>query len=346
VTVRQESFVFEVTARCQHDCAHCYNVWKGATPYPTGELGTADLLALLDRALDQIGARLVTLSGGEPLLRPDLPQIVEHAVARGVRVNLITNATLLDERMIDRLSPGKVSVFELPLLSADRGIHDALSGAPGAFDRVTAAMAELKLRNERVVGVFVATRRNLPGLREALELAVALGIDGVMLNRFNPGGRGRLHIAELQASPAELRTALDVAQAASVELELPISCSIPMPPCLFDHSRWPRLGFGFCAAGTTRAYYTLDPVGNLRPCNHSPTILGNLRERSFADLVASPALTRFCAARPRFCAGCRLEDTCLGGCRAAAEACNGAIDAMDPFLQAFQAEARKPPPGT
>ena len=114
-------------------------------------------------------------------------------------------------------------------------------------------MAELKLRGERVVGVFVATRRNLPGLREALELAVALGLDGVMLNRFNPGGSGRFRIAELQANPAELRTALDVAQAASMEFQLPVSCAIPMPPCLFDHERWPRLGFGFCAAGTPRA---------------------------------------------------------------------------------------------
>ncbi|HEY3354006.1 MAG TPA: radical SAM protein [Polyangia bacterium] len=337
----QDSFVFEVTQRCQHDCPHCYNVWKGAAPYPRGELDTAATLALLGRALDDTGAGLVSLSGGEPLLRPDLPALVDFLRARGVVVNLITNGTLLDDAAVARLA-GRVSIFELPLLAADRAVHDELSGAAGAFDRVTAAMAALKLAGERVVGVFVATRRNLAGLRDALELAVALGLDGVMLNRFNPGGRGRLHVAALQASPAELGAALDVADAVAGEYELPVSCSIPMPPCLFDTRRWPRLSFGFCAAGTARAYYTVDPLGNLRPCNHSPTILGNLREQGFAALAASAAQRRFCAARPAFCGGCRLEERCLGGCKAAAEACSGAIDAMDPFLAAYHETAVRP----
>ena len=338
---RQESFVFEVTQACNHACLHCYNAWKNPVDYPMGELGTAETLAMLDKALEETGARLVSLSGGEPLLRGDLAEIVDHLAARGVGVNLITNGSLLSEEVIGRLA-GKISIYELPLLSIEAAIHDRMSGREGAFDRATMAVANLKAADERVVGVFVATRLNLPTWRETAEMAVALGLDGIMFNRFNPGGEGARHVGELQAGPEELAAAMEVAEAMSERYEIPISCSIAMPPCLFDHGRYKRLGFGFCAAGTERAYYTLDPLGNVRPCNHSPTILGNIRTTAFEAMAAGRAMRDFKAARPKFCRGCRIEDTCLGGCKAAAEAACGDVWAMDPFLEAFHEQATRP----
>jgi radical SAM protein with 4Fe4S-binding SPASM domain len=338
----QSSFVFEVTTRCNHDCPHCYNAWKNPVDYPQGvELSTAETLEMYARLLEETGASLVSLTGGEPLLRPDIFEIVDFLGDRGLSVNLITNGTLLTDEAIARLGDGKISIFELPLLSVEREIHDRLSGAPGAFDKVTNAVAELKLREERVVVVFVATKLNLPTWRETVELAVALGVDGIMFNRFNPGGRGRENVEMLQASPQEVQAALDVAEELSAEYELPISCSIAMPPCLFDVKKYKRLTFGFCAAGTERAYYTLDPVGNVRPCNHSMLILGNIREGSFAGMAASAAMQEFMAARPEFCAGCSLEDECLGGCKAAAEVCCGSVRKSDPFLGAYQSQAVK-----
>jgi radical SAM protein with 4Fe4S-binding SPASM domain len=339
---RHEALVFEVTCRCNHACLHCYNAWKNPAPYPAApELPTADTLAMLGKVLDESGARLLSLSGGEPLLRQDIYEIVDYLAARGVAVNLITNGSLLSEAAIARLA-GKISVFELPLLSVDRAVHDRLSGEPGAFDRVTMALAHLKAARQRVVSVFVATRLNLPAWRETAQLAFALGVDGIMFNRFNPGGEGGRHVAELQASPAELLAALEAAEQLSEAYDLSISCSIAMPPCLFDTARFKRLTFGFCAAGTERAYYTIDPAGHLRPCNHSPTILGNVRERDFWDLVKGPAARAFAAARPEFCAGCKLETVCQGGCKAAAEACGGSARALDPFLAAFAAQAIRP----
>ncbi|HOX05292.1 MAG TPA: radical SAM protein [Planctomycetota bacterium] len=339
---RQDSFVFEVTQRCNHDCPHCYNAWKNPVDYPMGELGTAETLAMLGKLLDETGASLVSLTGGEPMLRPDIYEIVDFLRSRGITVNLITNGGLLDDAAIARLIPGKISVFELPLLSVERAIHDRMSGKAGAFDRSTSAMAELKLRRQRVVGVFVATKLNLATWRETAELAVALGLDGIMFNRFNPGGEGIRNLAMLQASPAELQAALDIAEEMSARYELPISCSIAMPPCLFDTKRYKRLGFGFCAAGTARAYYTLDPLGNVRPCNHTPTVLGNIRETTFEAMASSERMRDFCQARPAFCGGCKLEMECLGGCKAAAEAATGSAWDCDPFLTAFGKAAVRP----
>jgi hypothetical protein len=92
-----------------------------------------------------------------------------------------------------------------------------------------------------------------------------------MFNRFNPGGKGSRHVDELQVSPRELEAALDEADSMVEDYGLPVSCSIAMPPCLIDRKRYRHLTFGFCAAGLERAYYTVDPLGNMRPCNHSPT---------------------------------------------------------------------------
>lgn len=341
MTRRQDSLVFEATQACNHDCLHCYNCWKNPVDYPRGELSTDETLAMLGKAIDETRATLVSLSGGEPMLREDIFEIVDYLDSRGVGVNLITNGSLLPEPAIERLA-GKISVFELPLLSSERAIHDRMSRSAGAFDAATLAMATLKAGRERVVGVFVATKLNLPTWRRAAEVAVALGLDGIMFNRFNPGGEGARNIEMLQAGPAELREALGVAEEASKEYGIPISCSIAMPPCLFDHSRYEKLTFGFCAAGTERAYYTIDPLGNLRPCNHSPTILGNVRERGFRELADSPAMSDFVKARPEFCAGCAVEEECLGGCKAAAEACSGSAWECDPFVEAFGDLAVRP----
>lgn len=337
-----EHIVFEATQRCNHACLHCYNAWKNPVEYPMGQLGTAETVAMLARLLDQTRASLISFSGGEPLLRDGIFELIDYVRHRGVDINLICNGSLLDQAAIRRLTPDKISIFEIPLLSVDRDIHDRLSGMPDAFDRATAAMADLKSAHQRVVGVFVATKLNLHTWRRTAELAVALGLDGIMFNRFNPGGEGRNNLHRLQASPQELAEALDVAEDVSKRYGLAISCSIAMPPCLFDTTRYPHLGFGFCAAGTSHAYYTLDPLGNIRPCNHSPTILGNLQQRDFWDIVDGPAARDFAVARPEFCSGCYMESQCQGSCKAAAEVCCGSTRALDPFLAAFCDQAVRP----
>ena len=338
---RLESLILEVTRRCNLDCLHCYNAWKNRAPYPeTDELPAAELLAMLDPVLAHTGANQVALTGGEPLLRDDLCELVDGLHDRGVELDLITNGQLLDEAWIHRLA-GKIAVYELPLLSSEAALHDRLSGKDGAFEQVTMAMADLKLAGERVIAVFVATRLNLDGFEETLELALALGVDAVMINRFNPGGEGARNLDLLQTTPDELAAALDTAAAFKERYELPMSCAIPMHPCLLDHSRWPSLDFGFCSAGTDDAYYTIDPAGNLRPCNHSMVVLGNVRKRRFWDLADGPRMAAFCAARPAFCEDCAIVDTCLGGCKAAAEVCGGDVWGCDPFLGALRGVARK-----
>ena len=189
-----QSLIFEVTQRCNHACLHCYNVWQGEPPppaahYPRGELDTARALRLLAKALDESDCHHVTLTGGEPLLRVDLPVLLGFLRERKVQVTIISNGRLLDEQNAGFLIGQGVGLFELPLLSHRREVHDQLCAAPGAWDAALAAMANIRLRRGQVVTAFVATRLNITHLYETIKLAFAFGARGVMLNRFNPGGR-------------------------------------------------------------------------------------------------------------------------------------------------------------
>jgi radical SAM protein with 4Fe4S-binding SPASM domain len=335
---RLSSLIFEVTQRCNHACLHCYNVWNaGGFPaggaYPRGELDTERTLLLLGKALDETECSHVTLTGGEPLLRADLPVLLDYLRRRNRQTTIISNGRLLDETAAADLLNRGAGLFELPLLSHERETHDRLSGAPGAWDAVLAAMANLRIHRGRFAAAFVATRLNIDHVYETMKLAFAFGASAVMFNRFNPGGRGRGNLELLLPSVEQVRRALEETNSAAAEFGLPISCSIPIQPCLIDTRAYPGIGFSYCAAGGRRAYYALDPLGNLRPCNHTPTILGNLFEESFAELIDPGRIRAFTAAIPTFCAGCARRTECQGGCKAAAQVCYGALDAEEPFLR-------------
>ncbi len=330
------TIIFEVTQACDHACLYCYNYWNHPNWQGRRLSHSANVRPLLAHVLDQVECRHVTLTGGEPTLRADLPEIVSFLAAREVSVTLISNGHHLTRDVVGDLLQRGVRLFELPLLSFRRELHDQLSAAPGAFDAVLAALAEIRYQRGQAVAAFIATRRNLSDLYDTLKLAFAFGVSGVMLNRFNPGGRGAAHLDELLPSVAEMRAALDVAEDAAQEFQLPIACSIPIQPCLIDTSRYPHLSFGFCAAGSTRAYYALDTAGNVRPCNHTPTILGNVWRTPLADIIASPQLNDFTRAIPTMCEPCRLSAECQGGCKASAEVCYGDLGAPEPFLHCNQ----------
>ncbi len=338
---RQRSLIYEVTARCNLRCSHCYNVWKGEGSSPAGELDTAKALALIRKAIRESHCENFTFTGGEPLLREDLELLAAEAAKRCHQVNVISNGTLFDEARVKSLIEAGVTLFELPFNSAGRKIHDAMAGVEGSFDRVTRAAAEIRLAGGRFAFVVVLTQANAKGVRETLELGAALGASGFLLNRYNAGGAAHAAPESLMPSLELMRDALFEADRFVADRGVPVSCSIAMPPCLIEHQQYPNLGFGFCAAGSERAYFTLDPLGNLRPCNHTCTVLGNLFAQGMASMARSKAMKEFKAARPDICAGCAMELECQGGCKAAGEACYGSLKEPDPFVKLNAGSVRK-----
>jgi radical SAM protein with 4Fe4S-binding SPASM domain len=328
-----ESLIYEVTPRCNLRCLHCYNVWKGGEPYPQEELPTDRACELIRKAVRDSRCREFTFSGGEPLLRDDLETLVATARASRTSVTLITNGTLLPEARIQSLIQAGVGLFELPLNSADRAMHNHLAGRLDCFDKVTRAAACIRHHGAEVAFVFVGTKLNIDHWKGALELGIALGANSFLLNRYNAGGECHGHPETLMPSVKQVRDSLAIAETYAHQYGVGIGASIAIPPCLIDPADFPHVGFGFCAAGTDRAYYTIDPMGRVRPCNHTTTVLGDLFTQSLKSMARSKALAELKRARPALCGGCRLEEACLGGCKAAAQVCYGSLTAPEPFLE-------------
>ncbi len=325
------SIIFEVTQRCNHDCLYCYNVWKAVPEYPRGELDTEGTLRLIDRVLRETKPQVFSFSGGEPLLRDDLLELIRFVRRQRVAVNLLTNGSLLTDDTIEACVGAGVSLFEVPLLSTKREQHNYLTQS-SSWDRVLEAIPTIKLNRNRVVTVLVVTEVNADQTYGVVELSFALGADAVMVNRFNPGGTGLRHLDELLLTPQSLTRALDDAERAAEEFRMPVSCSVTIPPCVVETSGYKHLTFGYCAAGTERAYYTVDALGNVRMCNHSPLILGNILQEPFRHLARGPLAQQFVADVPEFCTPCRLAAVCQGGCKAAAEQACGDRTQLEPFL--------------
>jgi radical SAM protein with 4Fe4S-binding SPASM domain len=102
-----------------------------------------------------------------------------------------------------------------------------------------------------------------------------------------------------------------------------------------DCRKYERLQFGFCPLGGEGSYFTIDPQGYVRICNHSPTILGNILTDHFPDIYYHhPYVQEFRETWPEECQNCPpdLKTLCGGGCKAAAEQCRGGLQHVDPFV--------------
>ena len=348
--MRVSTLLFEATWRCSQRCRFCYNAWRGPAPAPAlpPELSTRATVALLRKALRESGARQVGFTGGEPLLRPDLLDLVAAVRMAGADASVLTNGALLEPALARDLKAVGCGLVQLTLCGTSAPVHDALCGQ-GTFDGVGAALDAAQGAGLAVSLTFVATRPNLPDAAATVRWAATHGVTQLLLNRYNTGGCG---LAEpdggdaLLPTLAELSAALCEVDAAAAATGVGVSVSVPVMPCLLDATRFPHLGLAQgCAAGTPDAYFTLDPWGRVRFCNHTPTVLGDLCAAPFGAIAASPRLAAVRAARPPFCVPCPGWDACRGGCRAAAEQAVGRWDAEDPFLAACLARGEVQPPG-
>jgi radical SAM protein with 4Fe4S-binding SPASM domain len=122
-----------------------------------------------------------------------------------------------------------------------------------------------------------------------------------------------------------------------------ISAGVQIQPCLVDLSDY-NVRASFCPLNdpsSELSYFTVDPAGNLRVCNRSKKILGNLRKGSFEDIACSREVEEFGKAIPEFCLDCRLAGVCAGGCKADAVSFYGSMIKADPYLEMWKHQAKK-----
>lgn len=323
----------EVTTLCNRACDYCYNVWKTDSDYQGDELSATELLSLTKNVLRSAGLTHVQLSGGEPLLRPDLFEIIEGLVETGVAVSLVTDGGLIDDDVAAKLAQLRVGPIQPTLLAADRDLHNSIKGTD-SFDATVEAIARLRHYRVPVSVAFVCTSRNAHHFREVVELCFALGVKLVAFNRLCIAGQATKNRKDLMPTREMIVSCLDTAEWANTKLEMKVSVAISLPLCVTDRRRHPHVMLGTCALNSANPGFTLDCFGNLRACSISPTILGDLRKDSWEQIIARSQNRYFekMATPPDACLDCPAVSHCGGGCRESTLAHYGTLNRPDPLV--------------
>jgi radical SAM protein with 4Fe4S-binding SPASM domain len=332
-----EVFILELTHRCNNRCLYCYASWDvpgcGRRQEHRDEMSTAEVKEVIAKLQGETPLQSIALSGGEPLLREDIGEISLYLESREIGSLIITNGTLLTpERVSSTMAIGN---YEITLLSYRPEVHDRIAGREGAWRSAVEGMANVHQVGGKTVAVFIATRLNYMDLHKTAELAIALGADALMYNRINASAHNMQFVEQIFPTPAMIRDNLDVLEDLGEKYGLTISAGVVIEPCVVDTSKYTHIHFGWCPLAGERSYFTIDPSGNVRICNHSPMILGNIKEQPFAEIYYHhPYVQCFRNTMPQECQSCKPEwkEICRGGCKAAGEQCYGAMGRVDPYV--------------
>jgi len=330
--------VLELTRRCNNKCLYCYTVWGepklGYRKSCDGEMTIDEIKQTIIKLQQELPVEFIGISGGEPLLREDLPEILSFISKRGLGVAIITNGTILNDQTVAATMHEK-SVYQVTLLSYRREIHDQLAGRQGAWDAAINGMVAIKQAGGNLAVVFVATKLNYMDLRKTAELAIVLGAKSLMYNRMNLSAHSLPYAAQLLPTPGMIRENLESLEELGEKYGLTSVASVVLEPCVVPLREFKHVSVGWCPSGGEGSYFTIDPEGNIRICNHSPTILGNIKHDSLKEIFNShPYVQIFRTTLPADCDACshEMKDLCRGGCKAAGEQCHGTIKRVDPFV--------------
>ncbi|MGD0093954.1 MAG: radical SAM protein [Planctomycetota bacterium] len=337
--------VLEMTYRCNHACLFCSCPWfaSGNGFDVREELAPHEWQAII-RKLCEMGVNNFAFTGGEPLLKEGLEEIVEFAAACETEFIETQDGALVSRRgppNLYLLSNGKALRQEILELCRKHRMNLSLS-LPGlaTFSEHTAGGDPRNVLRwfraahaqgvTTTVGVTV-TRKNIHELYETIAEALLAGADTLLMNRFLPGGRGIRYARELELNVAEIGQMLDTAEKVLRTANRYGSVGTELPKCIVDASRYERLKVGTrCSAALD--FFVIDPSGYVRACNHSPVRLNHFRE--IEQVKLHPYWKRFTQKDylPRSCAPCSLAGQCDGGCREAAHIVGGQPDSPDPVL--------------
>ncbi len=252
---------FELTFRCNLDCSFCYN-----EKIFGGELTLAEITRVLE-SLARMSVLNVNFSGGEPLVRKDLRQIIDKAQELGFNVKVYTNAVLIDEDWAKYFSDAGIFGLEVSIHSDEPEGMDKITRVPGSFHMVLAALERLKRHGVYVVLKTPVTRHNIDRL---------FGIKAIG-ERF---GYPNFFDAKItQRDDGDLTPVLEDAMT-------------PEQQVRYWSELAPRLGIGGAnlprtsddeakpICGTASGNVVVDPFGNVLPCVQWRRPLGNVREQS------------------------------------------------------------------
>lgn len=324
---------WNLTRVCNLACGHCYLDAVQRRREAPDELSTGEAIDVIGQIAAVAPGAMVVLTGGEPLLRPDLTAIVEIAVRAGLLPVIGTNGVLLDGRRARALAGAGAAGVGVSVDSATPTFHDRLRGLPGAWVRALEG-----IRAARGAGLAVQIQAslfadNLDDLDALAELAEAEGALAIHFFFLVCTGRG-VSQTDLSGEAYELALGrIARLQESRSGLLIRARCAPYLRRILGLRAGEERGGdtgwSGACLAG--RTYLRITPDGRVTPCPYIPAAVGDLRRSDLRTIwEGTEDLARLRSGAPGGkCAGCDFRVSC-GGCRARAWAATGDLMAEDP----------------
>lgn len=348
---------WEVTRRCNLKCVHCRSSSemeaKGHPDFPTEEG---------KRVLDDIASYakpVVVLSGGEPLLRPDVFELAGYGADKGLRMCMATNGYLVTDDVCGKIKSSGIRIVSLSLDGSTAEFHDDFRKQKGAFDGTINAARLFKKHGIDFIVNSSFTKRNQEEIPKVYKFVKSLGATAWYMFMIVPTGRGEAIMDEL-ISAEDYEKILDW----HYDMESEEHDMLVRPTCaphyyrvvLQRHkkegSKFERRTLKFSTGGSKgciagQLICLIDVDGNVLPCSYFPKAAGNIREKSFKDIWENSELFKdlrdFKSYKGR-CGSCEFVNVC-GGCRARAYAITGDYLDEEPFCsyvpKKFEKAAKK-----
>lgn len=304
---------WNTTKACNLKCEHCYRDAGGKDP---DELSPDEGKRLLEE-IAKAGFRIVILSGGEPLMRKDIFDLIAYTRELAMRPVLGTNGTLFTPQIVDRLKASGLARAGISLDSIDLRVHDEFRQQPGAWEKTIRAMKLCKAQDLPFQVHTTVTKRNFKEITRITDLVTQLGAAAHHIFFLVPTGRGK-DIANVFLCAEDIQEVLEkvLTKQKESQIELKPVCApqfIPMSKKMGLESRFQR----GCLAGT--GYCCILPNGDVHPCPYLPLRVGNVREEKFSRLWDESVIFKTLRSLEYsgLCGSCANKSSC-GGCRARA----------------------------
>jgi len=318
---------WEVTRTCNLSCVHC----RAAAidkPY-ANEFGTQECRSLLDEVVS-FASPIIILTGGEPLLRPDIFEIASYGTAKGLRMVLATNGTLLDVEGSRRLRDSGIQRVSISIDGATAESHDRFRQVEGAFAGALRGIAFLKEAGLEFQINTTVSKVNLEELPAIQNLAVALGAVAHHLFLLVPTGRAKeFREQEIDAADYERTLHWFYDQRRRVPLQLKATCAPHYQRIMRERARadgetitvkthgLDAVSRG-CLGGSS--FLFVSHLGQVQPCGYLELDCGNVRERRLGEIYRNSPLLQNLRNVDCYrgkCGVCEYRKVC-GGCRARA----------------------------
>ena len=331
---------WEVTRSCNLNCVHC---WAAANcgPYP-GELSTEKCFELLDE-IAATSSPVVILTGGEPLLRPDIFEIATYGTNKGLRMVMATNGTLVDAVTARKMISSGIKRVSISIDGKDAARHDAFRQETGAFEGAMAGIDAMKDAGMEFQINTTITTTNLDQIKDILELAKKLGAAAHHIFLLVPTGRGKdLAAQAITAEDYEETLVWFHQESLNCEIQLKATCAPHYFRILHQQKgkgAEPKKKPGGHFHESTRgclggiSFCFISHVGQVQPCGYLELNCGNVQKKSFPEIWENSEVFGNLRDLSKYggkCGRCEFIRVC-GGCRARAYEATGDYLAEEPL---------------